>query len=161
MFRACGSLLLVSISLFSGGVFAQDRPCPMMACLDGLVLRVPPEHRWEPGRYDFFFKIDGRTVTCEGALPFKGCDDSNQSLRCDGEGVMITQSGCALPQEAHAYGDIMFPEAPGKVDVRILHNGEILINRTFSSTYETSLPNGTGCLPVCRSANAELFEIPN
>ncbi|HBR68475.1 MAG TPA: hypothetical protein DEA55_03770 [Rhodospirillaceae bacterium] len=135
---------------------APEMACTEMACIDGLVLNVHPDRTWLPGNYEFTFKLDGREVHCMGALPLKSCE-VGPSVQCDGEGVQITESGCAMPPETHGFGSITFSEAPAAVDIRIVHEGNVLAERSISPAYETVRPNGPECEPSCRSASEDLF----
>ncbi len=152
--------LFVGFLLLCGGqAFAADPvACTEIGCVDGLVLNVAPDYHWAPGDYVFAFKIDGQPQTCRGSLPLKPCGEP--SVICDGSGVMITESGCALPPDAHGFGTITLANGPAQVDVTITHNGQTLVQKTITPTYKTSRPNGPQCEPQCRQASVELFAAP-
>ena len=141
---------------FAQASLAQEMACTEMGCSDGLILRVQPDRTWLPGNYEFTFKLDGREVLCTGALPLKSCE-AGPSVQCDGEGVQIMESGCAMPPETHGFGDITFGGAPAEVNIRVAHEGKVLVERSISPAYETSQPNGPNCEPTCRSASEDLF----
>lgn len=129
--------------------------CTEMGCVDGLALTVAPDYRWQPGAYVFRLTLDGRAVTCRGSLPLNACD--MPSLTCDGEGVMITESGCALPPEAQGFGDIQISSGPRQVAISITRDGQTLVEKTVTPTYRTARPNGSQCEPECRQASVPLL----
>lgn len=129
--------------------------CTEIGCVDGLTLRVAPDYRWPPGNYVFGLKIDGRAVTCQGKLPLNPCD--MPSLTCDGEGVTITESGCALPPEAQGFGDIQIESGPRQVAISITRDGQTLVEKTVTPAYRTGRPNGPRCAPECRQASVPLL----
>ncbi len=153
------AVLIVFLSASSIPALAQERACTEIGCVNGLTLSVDPGRPWEKGNYDFVFVIDGRAVMCRGELPLKKCEDG-RSFTCNKPGVMISESGCALPESAHALGDIQISGAPKKVMIRITHDNNPFVTRTISPSYTTSAPNGPECGPICRSASQSLFIAP-
>ncbi len=136
---------------------AMDDPiaCPAIACVDGLTLDVPPERAWAAGDYVFKLTMDGKPITCRGSLPFKGCDEPG--LVCDGEGAMITQSGCAMPPETHGFGNISIPAGPAQVAVTIRHNGGVLLDKNYTPAYREASFGDPRCNIRCRQATLPLF----
>lgn len=132
-----------------------EQACTEIGCLDGLTLDVASDHRWPAGKYSFNFRLDGRAVNCTGALPLKPCGEPG--IVCDGPGVMITESGCALPAAAHGFGPVMLPGGPQKLQVAVSHNGRLLTEKSLTPQYRESRPNGPQCEPLCRQASAALF----
>jgi len=130
--------------------------CTQMGCIDGLHVNLAKVTPWTAGSYSFAFELDGAPVTCTGALPLPACDQS-PALRCDVEGkVQIGESGCALPPEQHGFSDIQISGAPAKVKLTITREDQQLHSGELAPTYVTSRPNGPGCEPECRGANAEV-----
>ncbi len=152
-----GGLLFFAASVFFISPAAQAaKACTQIGCIDGVMLRGDYDREWKNGNYRFELVLDNRRVTCTGELPLKPCGE--QSLHCDKDGVMITESGCALPKSAHGFGDIHIQDDPRKVMVRITHNNKPILTRTIVRVdYQESRPNGDGCGPVCRSASYDLF----
>ena len=154
---ARGLLLLAAILAFPSIAYAQMQVCAQIGCIDGLILRSDPSREWKDGNYTFQFVLDNRHVKCWGELPLKPCGE--QSLKCDKEGVMILESGCALPKNQHGFGDIMIDRDPSKVMLRITHNNKPIVTKTIARVdYQKSMPNGAGCGPVCRSAAYNIFD---
>ncbi len=149
------ALLMLCSAVAAPALALSPVACTKMGCVDGLMLTVTPEYRWQPGDYVFRLTLDGSTVTCRGRLPLNACD--MPSLACDGEGVMITESGCALPPEAQGFGDIQISSGPQQVAVSITRDGQTLVNKTVTPIYRTARPNGPQCEPECRQASAPLF----
>ena len=130
--------------------------CTQMGCIDGLHVNLAKVTPWTAGSYSFAFELDGAPVTCTGALPLPACDQS-PALRCDVEGkVQIGESGCALPPEQHGFSDIQISGEPAKVKLTITREDQQLHSGELTPTYVTSRPNGPGCEPECRGANAEV-----
>lgn len=130
--------------------------CTEIGCVNGLSLTVPTDYSWQPGAYVFSLKLDGRTVTCKGKLPLNACD--MPSVNCDGEGVVITESGCALPSpEAQGFGDIQIESGPQQVAVSVTRDGQTLVEKILMPSYRTARPNGPQCGPECRQASIPLF----
>ena len=130
--------------------------CTQMGCIDGLHVNLAKVTPWTAGNYTFALELDGTPVTCTGALPLPACDQG-AALRCDVEGkVQIGESGCALPPEQHGFSDIQISGAPAKVKLTITREDQQLHSGELAPTYVTSRPNGPGCEPECRGANAEV-----
>lgn len=126
----------------------------MIGCVNGFALTTKAE-AWPAGSYRFVVKLDEKTVTCEGSLPLPACD-KGLSLKCDGEGVMIGESGCALPAEQHGYSDIHLDGEPAAVNVSVERDGEVVTSQDFTPEYKTLYPNGESCGPVCKQATGTL-----
>jgi hypothetical protein len=131
--------------------------CTQMGCTNGLILSVDPDYDWKNGVYVFDFFLDGKNVKCNGMLPLQPCE-RGPSISCNKEGVMITESGCALAKSAHAFGDIVIEGSPKRVLARITRNGKPVVTRTLVPRYETLRPNGPSCGPVCQTASHDLFQ---
>jgi len=131
-----------------------DVACTRMGCMNGLYMQVNPQMKWPHGQYRFVIRMDGKTVTCQGALPLHGCETN--SITCDGEGVRITESGCAMPPETHGFGDIEVETYPTQVSVRIERDGKTLIDQSFAPAYKGFYANGPQCGPACCSASLDL-----
>lgn len=129
--------------------------CPAIACVDGLMLDVPPDRVWPAGDYVFKLSMDGKTMTCRGSLPFKGCDEPG--LVCDGEGAIITQSGCAMPPETHGFGTISIPSGPAQVAVSVTHNGSTMLDKNYTPAYREAGMGPAACNIRCRQATLPLF----
>lgn len=141
---------------FASQPAGAERACTQIGCVDGLTLTIDPVHRWEKGDYIFDFMIEGKAVQCKAALPLKPCEEP--SVSCDPPGiVMISESGCALPEDAQGFGDIRIESAPMAIRLDIFHNGEKIHGLAAHPQYQTSQPNGPQCGPVCRSASVDLF----
>jgi len=145
---------ILPLMALSAAAHAQPQACTQIGCVDGLTISVPMEYEWKKGNYAFDFLIDGRSVKCSGALPLKSCEEHN--ITCSSDGVMIMESGCALPPEAHGFGDIMLGSDPRQVAVKIRYNGEQIASGNWTPHYQSAQPNGSGCGPVCRQASVKL-----
>ncbi|MFW5739719.1 MAG: hypothetical protein ACOC1F_05075 [Myxococcota bacterium] len=126
--------------------------CTEIGCTDGLHIDLRAAD-WEPGAYRFVVDADGRTTTCAGSLPLRPCD-AGSSLRCDGDDVLIGESGCALPAHEQGFSDMELPAGPAAVRIIIEHDGAVLADAKLSPEYQRTQPNGPGCPPVCNQARA-------
>jgi hypothetical protein len=149
------TLVAVVLFILCGANVAQaEKACTQMWCQEGTTVNLKSD-TWPPGSYEFVITADDRTVTCKSALPFKACEGNTT---CDGEGVLIGESGCALPPEAHSFQAIMLPAIPENIKIVVTHES----GKTFS--YQTPLekncffPNGEGCDPKqCCSTMQDLI----
>jgi len=137
-----------------GSSSPEPMACTEIGCQDGLLVQVSPSASWPAGEYAYAIEIDDQTITCTGTIPLPDCD--SQGITCDAEGVIVTVSGCALPPEEHAFGDVMIPEPATSVSVTITKDGTEVANGSWTPEYQTSQPNGPGCEPTCTSATVEL-----
>lgn len=128
--------------------------CTDIGCAGGFRLSVEPRGGWPEGAYRFAFDIDGRMLTCTGSLPLKPCGEA--SLTCDGTGVRISESGCALPASAQSFSDISFEGYPGAARVDVFLSDASVAHADYQPSYQVSQPNGAGCSPICCSASADL-----
>lgn len=130
------------------------RACTEIGCSNGLSLRVSPDAGWRAGAYRFELGLDGRAVTCAGALPLLPC--GQRSFTCDADGVSLGESGCALPANAQGIAQIQLPGYPRQLSVQLSLDGAPLASASFTPDYVSGQPNGPGCEPVCCSASANL-----
>ena len=121
-----------------------------MGCVDGLHIDLSPDV-WQAGSYRFVIVADGTQTVCEGSLPLRACEQG-PSLSCKGKGVLIGESGCALPAAQHGFSDIHLQAGPTNVTVTIERDGAEMVRKTFTPTYQDAMPNGPDCPPVCRQA---------
>ncbi|PZQ47713.1 MAG: hypothetical protein DI551_02825 [Micavibrio aeruginosavorus] len=135
---------------------AQTRACTEMGCENGISFTVDPAQEWKNGQYEISLALDYKKVICRGELPLNACEDG-PTFYCDDKDVTIIESGCALPKDQHAIGGIKINEEPNKVIVRVARNYRTMVTRTIVPQYQTLIPNGAGCGPVCRSASYDLF----
>lgn len=134
-----------------GDPAAGERACTEIGCTDGLHVTFDADTAWPEGSYRFVIEADDSVATCEGKLPLLSCADG-PSVRCDAQGVMIGESGCALPAGQHGFSGIDLPDAPTKVTLRVERDGVVLADETIAPSYTRTQPNGPGCPPVCHQA---------
>ncbi len=134
--------------LSSGAPFAQVG-CTMIGCVSGLTINFD-DGKWLPGEYHFDLIADGTAYHCQGSLPFRSCENN---VICDREGIMIGESGCAMPPETHGFFAVMMEEIPGSISLTVKH--ESGREYQFSSGVEPQCgyPNGKECdIEPCCSA---------
>jgi hypothetical protein len=146
LLRACPSAANLSTS--------KHGACTEIGCVDGFLLRVMPRSNWPEGAYRFVFDSDGHTVRCAGSLPLEPCGEA--SITCDGAGVRISESGCALPASDQSFSDISFDGYPSAVKADLFLNDASIAHADYQPSYQVGQPNGPGCPPICCSASADL-----
>ena len=149
--KICLVITLVLLAIPAGA--KAQLACPMIGCLDGFTIEISPDYRWKQGDYQFDFIIDGKNLSCKGRLPFSSCE---QQIKCSGEGVLITESGCMLPAEGHGYGNISLSSSPKYVALTIKRSGFIIGKSDWHPDYKISTPNGKQCEPTCRQATVSI-----
>jgi hypothetical protein len=137
---------------------ASRNECTAIGCSSGYNLVVSPSSGWTAGAYSFELDLDGRAITCQGAIPLKACGE--RSFSCDADDVRLGESGCALPATQQGISNISFEGFPLALSVRILKDGNELTNAKLTPTYQAGQPNGPGCDPVCCSAS-ETLTVPS
>jgi hypothetical protein len=133
---------------------SPGKACTEMGCTSGLHLSVLPLASWPHGDYRYVLDVDGRTVTCEGSLPLRGCESRN--ITCSEPGFAVVESGCALPRSEHAFGGMEIPGFPDRVHLRIELDGRPLADEDLDLRWTRTQPNGEGCPPVCCQASDEV-----
>jgi hypothetical protein len=149
--------LLASCAMHSASeVDSGSEPmgCTDIGCHDGLVVSVLPTSSWPHGAYRFTIEADETTTICTGALPLPDCN--TRAITCDADEPMITESGCALSESTHAFGDIVFSSTPASVAIAVTLDDDPIATETWTPTYQTFEPNGPGCPPKCTSAAVTL-----
>jgi hypothetical protein len=137
---------------------ASRNECTAIGCSSGYNLDVSPSSGWTAGAYSFELDLDGRAITCQGAIPLKACGE--RSFSCDVEDVRLGESGCALPATQQGISNISFEGFPLALSVRILKDGNELTSAKLAPTYKAGQPNGPGCDPICCSAS-ETLTVPS
>lgn len=133
----------------------EPRACTEIGCIDGLHIELEPNASWAPGRYRFVLEAGGAEQVCEATIPLPPCEAP--PVTCSGASfAQIGASGCAMPPAQHGFATIHFPDAHEQVRVLVERDGEPLLDQALQPTYRTLQPNGPGCGPTCRSANARL-----
>lgn len=128
------------------------KACTMIGCLDGVRVELAHAGAWAPGTYTFAVDLDGAVVTCTGALPLPACD-AGPAITCDGEGVQVMESGCALEPAAQSFPEIMIPRGDlRELGLTVTLGGAPLVTTRMKPAYVESRPNGPECEPLCRSA---------
>jgi len=133
----------------------STEPCTEIGCVSGTRVRFPgePTGGWVSGEYVFEVTSEDRVTRCTTRLPFAGC--APDLVTCDA-GLTLEASGCALPAEEQALGDLFIEDCPTQVAVRVTRDGEEIASGALQMSFHTSQPNGEGCAPVCVQAEGEL-----
>lgn len=154
----CSSILMVLFTLVFMGLatntaaaraMAEQRACTQMWCVEGYTLQLNAEH-WPAGQYAFKIIADDQVFNCEGSLPFNGC--GAPAVTCSAEGIMIGESGCALPADTHGFASLQMTEIPDHIAVTIMGPaGSFMYEDKIQK--QCSYPNGEHCDPrACCSA---------
>lgn len=151
MRRIFATLFFVCIAAAST---RAEMMCTEMWCTESLMADLKADI-WPQGDYTFTVTTDEKTVICKAHLPFNGCEDN--AVQCDGAGVSIGASGCAMPPETHSFSNITVTPPPAHILMAI----EAPQGRRF--TYDSPVdihcgyPNGAQCdKHECCSASLEI-----
>ena len=124
--------------------------------MNGVNFTVDPGYDWINGQYQIEVALGFKKIACYGELPLHPCEQG-PTFKCDDKSVQIGESGCALPDSQHGISGIQISDDPQKIMVRIARNNRTIITRTVVPQYQTSMPNGPGCGPICKSAAFDLL----
>lgn len=128
----------------------EGRACTQMWCQEGFTLNLD-SGTWPAGAYQFVITADGKRISCEGHLPLSSCD--TPSVRCDSDAVLIGESGCALPANAHSFHMLQMPKPPAHITVDITHGSGKHFHYENAVQPQCGYPNGKDCDPhPCCSA---------
>lgn len=117
--------------------------CTEMWCNEGLVVDLQA-NAWPAGEYTFKVQSDDAVaVTCKAALPLNPCEE--QSVTCDGEGVLIGQSGCALSADQHYFNEVRIVPPPKFYSLDITAPNGKTFHTDGAVEAECSYPNGEQC----------------
>jgi len=136
------------------GSHAQSRGCTEIGCTDGLVIDFKPSASWPSGSYVIEVTADGESTVCEITLPLRACG-AEGSARCSGKlGASLGESGCALPPDQHGISGVaIHGQYPAQIALQVTRNGQEMLSKSLTPTYETLRPNGPECEPTCQSAS--------
>lgn len=157
-FIAITSIFLIA-NLSSKALAELARSCTLMACVSGLNVSftantaLPPS--WPAGNYTFDIDMDGRKVVCTGTLPLRA--DCEPSVTCDGEGIQIGESGCALPPASHSFYGLQSEEIPKHLKLTITHENGKSISHDAPVTQNCAQPPEAMCeQTMCCSATVAI-----
>lgn len=131
--------------------------CTMIGCESGLVVDLPGAkagtNPFTKGTYTIEVASAGSVTKCEVKLPLAACD-KGPSVKCTGDvKVQVTESGCALPADAHSLGPLRFPDAPAELEILVKKDKKLIGEGKLKPTYKTAQPNGPDCDPICNQAS--------
>ncbi len=130
------------------------RGCTEMSCDDGLSIELERK-QWAHGTYRFDIEINGIPESCVAILPFSGCKEDYLN-NCTSDKLRLFESGCMLPAEEHMLGPIQVLSTDIRtLKVKIMHDANVLTEKTFYPHYNKVQPNGPGCEPVCQQVPSE------
>lgn len=142
------ALVLTACSEQTGDEQGEDgMECTSLGCVDGFRVDFMPNAGWPEGNYEFVLELDGETTTCSGSLPLPTCGETG-ALTCTpaSDRLLIFESGCALAAEAHGFAGFQVnPPNAAAVSLTISRDGAVLVEHSWTPTYETSQPNGPEC----------------
>lgn len=145
------------LTISTSGVATAElvQSCTQMACVSGLNVSFTADASvpasWPTGNYTFDVDMDGRKVTCKGVLPLRA--DCESSIVCDGEGIQIGESGCALPPAEQFFYGLQSMDIPQHLKLTITHDGGRFISHDAPVTQNCAEPPQTMCeQTMCCSA---------
>lgn len=158
---------VVMLLAFAPAARAQQA-CTQIGCVNGLNMHLPMNMQWPAGQYTFTVTTEKGVMSCQGSLPLPPCNDDDDedypagSLRCTDKRLVVMESGCALPADAHSFGPlIQIEDSPAQVHLVITRDNIVVADQSFAPQYNTSQPNGPQCGPVCHSASVNVTATGN
>ena len=134
----------------NGSMPPADQGCTEIGCVGGLVMNFS-KALTSPGSYKITVETEAGTSTCQTKLPFDGC---SQASPCSSPGLILGQSGCALPASEHSLTQLQIAQGfPTSVKLTIERDGKPVATSTNQVNYQTSQPNGPNCPPICKQAS--------
>jgi hypothetical protein len=147
-------LAIASVILGAAAALCAGCACTDIGCGPSLSLAVAmPPAGLPAGAYRFLITADGRTATCDMALP----SDCTTTVPCTGAFFVMVASQCSSDgQRGVGPSRLMVETTAAAVEVRTFRDGNEVSARSFAPVYTTWRPNGNGCAPACQSARASL-----
>ena len=132
-----------------------ERICTAIGCIDGFWISVVASGALPDGDYEFQLMLDDTPVTCTHPA---GVSAPLANGTCNSESVrsgLLTNNGGTDGRGAPNGFRIEIMDTPSVVVLRVLHDGALVGERTLEPTYQTIMPNGAGCGPICDTAPPE------
>ena len=151
--------------------------CTEIGCVDSVSVQLTTaDGAWPDGRYEVVMQLDdGQTKRCQASMPADLPEHigSASNLECDPalSAQLSTQSSCravtsgdaetetCVPMPGRFQLELWLQSTPQQLDLRILRDGQAVLEQTVSPQYEGSQPNGPDCEPTCRGAQLQM-QIP-
>jgi hypothetical protein len=126
------------------GTSTDDQTEPMIGCVQGFSIKLNATPGWGTGDYKFLISYGSESTTCTGKLPLSEC--GTPSLSCTNQNIQISESGCALPANAHAWASIRSDNTYEDVSVEVFKNTLSIGKSSFKFAYqEVSAAGGMTC----------------
>lgn len=136
------------------GQQAPAQVCTQMWCQEGVSIILPPIST--PGDYRFSVTADGQMFSCHGRLPLPPC--GQQAVTCDRPGLVVQESGCAMPPETHSFYGLFLSVVPKNIEVSIAMPGRSPISFAGPTNAKCFYPNGPQCDPrACCQAQINIL----
>jgi hypothetical protein len=146
---AVGFVMAGAIWLSAGCNFPS---CTEIGCLSYFRADINKSSEWESGRWAVTFRANGSTLgSCEVELPAS----PNSEGDCTGNLLLRLRSDGQAIERASSRRDYS-ENTPSEFTVRLERDGQQVAQQTFSPTFESVQPNGSGCPPVCHQAEVQL-----
>lgn len=129
-----------------------DKECTLVGCSDGFSVTALASEGLRDGSYEVQLMLDGEAVTCSHpqlvAAPQSSGTCTAAGVRSD---LLIHNGGAPETESANALA-IDIPGTPSQVELRVLHDGQLIGEASYAPTYEALMPNGPECGPLCNRA---------
>lgn len=131
--------------------------CTKMGCMSNLLVEVVPSKAgFGKGSYKVEVVADGKKGSCELKLPLPACD-KGQAAKCEGDLKLdLKEVGCGKPVGEQSFGPLRFSEPPSELKVTVTKDNKRFAEGALKPDYKTLQPNGPGCDPVCKTAEAKV-----
>lgn len=129
-----------------------DKECTLVGCNDGFSVTALASEGLRDGSYEVQLMLDDEAVTCAHpqlvAAPQQSGTCTAASVRSS---VVIHNGGAPGTEGANALA-ISITGTPSQVVLRVLHDGQLIGEANYEPSYQTIMPNGPECGPICNTA---------
>lgn len=148
-----GSRFAVVLALLQAcGDLVEEKNCTAAGCIDGFLITAAANEELPASSYELQLTLDGVLVTCTHPLlvaaPASNGTCSSTAVRSQ---VVIHNGGAPGSGAANGFS-IRILETPSRVLLRVLRDGALVAEQTYDPIYQTIMPNGPECGPVCEGA---------
>jgi hypothetical protein len=144
--------LIAALLVGCGDLLEGDKTCTQIGCTDGFWVTALASEGLRDGSYEIQLMLDETAVTCtHPALVAAPRVDGNCSARNVRSNVVIHNGGTIGTGAANAFL-IDIVDTASRVELRVLHDGQLVGEARYEPTYQTIMPNGPECGPTCTTA---------
>jgi hypothetical protein len=145
-------MLILPLLAGCGDLLEDNKECTAIGCTDGFSVTALASGGLPDGSYELQLTLGETAVTCtHPALVAAPRAEGNCSARNVRSNVVIHNGGAMGTGAANAFL-IDIVDTAALVELRVLHEGELVAEARYEPTYQTIMPNGPECGPTCTTA---------